>query len=831
MAPGWKRRGGRGRGRGRTDRHSSSSKRSRKSVEDGEERRQSQDRFCKNGTSTQGEKQETKPEVYDNYGSSSSDEEEERPIGQQRVRQELLAALLRGGNDQEENGQWSTYDVDGDMLHSSDAEQESEEELADNENTSTVKTQDIEVKYDDKGGVAVKTTQKKKVEVQKEQSTIVKKEGMEFFDQNHEAEFSLNIEAKGSEDEEEKEDIRQKCEVNQDLFLKHMEFEMDEKVASVVLEKTMQDTVKVKWPVLGQMCISSSLPGHVEPPARIKSDVGPTCLHLSRPLSLTWLATNRVDGKQAKHRRMDDRSTFFTSLQGELFSILNSYRDLLYTERMATVKSEEIRRVYCLHALNHVLKANARVLANNRTLRKRAEREKETRAVTATQKRRLRMRKAATTSKEKTEEVHKVVSSIDDDDKFRDQGFTRPKVLIVLPTRDAALRCVRIFMDLLRPVGEKFQVGHQQRFLSEYGREPDDIPPNLSRPDDFLFMFSGNTDDHFRVGLAVLQRKLRLYSPFYSSDVIIASPLGLRTILGVEGEKQRDFDFLSSIELLVLDQTDMLLMQNWEHVTHLMSHLNRLPLESQGIDFSRVRNWMLHGWASRYRQTVVLSAMAVPQILAIFNHHCHNYRGQVLARTPPKMGSITQVLAQVPHAFHRLESQTYSQLPDIRFQHFVEKVLPQYRDAVMSHTMIFVPSYFDYLRLQNHFEENNLECSYICEYKEGRQVGRARRAFRKGHNRFMLYTERFHFFKRYTIQGVHHLVFYDLPTYPGFYSEVCNMLLAGRAGVQDAGWTCTVLYSRFDALRLAAVVGSERAAQMIASSKSVHLFVTGDTVG
>lgn len=53
-------------------------------------------------------------------------------------------------------------------------------------------------------------------------------------------------------------------------------------------------------------------------------------------------------------------------------------------------------------------------------------------------------------------------------------------------------------------------------------------------------------------------------------------------------------------------------------------------------------------------------------------------------------------------------------------------------------------------------------------------------------------------------------------------------MLRATAGGEEAAWTCTVLYSKYDAQRLAAVVGAERAAQMLRSKKNVHLFITGE---
>ena len=72
---------------------------------------------------------------------------------------------------------------------------------------------------------------------------------------------------------------------------------------------------------------------------------------------------------------------------------------------------------------------------------------------------------------------------------------------------------------------------------------------------------------------------------------------------------------------------------------------------------------------------------------------------------------------------------------------------------------------------------------------------------------------------RFHLRGVHHIVFYSLPLYPDCYSELVNCLEADGGGV-------TILYSRYDVLQLNRVVGSLRAARMLASQDNMHLLVT-----
>lgn len=64
-----------------------------------------------------------------------------------------------------------------------------------------------------------------------------------------------------------------------------------------------------------------------------------------------------------------------------------------------------------------------------------------------------------------------------------------------------------------------------------------------------------------------------------------------------------------------------------------MNHMNLLPLDSHGVDFSRVRMWSLNNWSKYYRQTLLFGALQDAQINSVFNKYCVNVQGQV--RSPP----------------------------------------------------------------------------------------------------------------------------------------------------------------------------------------------------
>ena len=469
-----------------------------------------------------------------------------------------------------------------------------------------------------------------------------------------------------------------------------------------------------------------------------------------------------------------DANGELTPLQRALSPYVFLCQDVHFAGRTVS-NAEELRRMYCAHALNHVLKTRDRVIKNNGRL-----------------------------------------SHSGSDLELRDQGFTRPKVLFILPTRHSCLRAVNTLVSLAAPEQQE----NRKRFTDAFSIPPDEDSLNESKPADFRELFSGNHDDLFRVGVKLTRKTIKFFSQFYNSDIIFASPLGLRLVIGDEGDKKRDHDFLSSIELVIVDQADALLQQNWDHVLHVFEHLNLIPKDPHGCDFGRVRNWYLDSNARYLRQTLVFSAHGSPELNSLYSKHMSNIAGRL--KTQPEYEGVLTDLGgmQIRQTFVRFESPSPSADPDSRFKFFKAAFVPTItRNAAQgaSGILVFISSYFDFVRARNFFDTLDIPFGAISEESPIADVSRARSHFLSGRLPILLYTGRAHHFRRYEIRGVKEVVCYSLPENQLFYKEIVGGFLMRSVGEGRAeGGRCRakVLFSRWDAMKLERVVGTQRVRAM-----------------
>ena len=129
-------------------------------------------------------------------------------------------------------------------------------------------------------------------------------------------------------------------------------------------------------------------------------------------------------------------------------------------------------------------------------------------------------------------------SSSDTLPEIRDQGFTRPSVLVLLPFRSWALRWIESFTT--HTPKPDCQIENYSRLLNEYALPSDTVDklsssPAGTYPPDHVEMFRGNVDDSFRIGVKYTRKSVKLFANFYQCDLIVASPLGLRMSIEKDG--------------------------------------------------------------------------------------------------------------------------------------------------------------------------------------------------------------------------------------------------------------------------------------------------------
>ncbi|CAJ0584325.1 unnamed protein product, partial [Mesorhabditis spiculigera] len=457
--------------------------------------------------------------------------------------------------------------------------------------------------------------------------------------------------------------------------------------------------------------------------------------------------------------------------RSELFSIVAQYGDFIGVPSDAW----QHRLTYAGHVINHVIQSRTRILQNKKLLEE--------------------------------NESEETINAC------RDQGFARPCSLIMVPFRKDAHEIVELMTRIIFGDGiAKANIGNKKRFDDEFGDTGYRVSGARHADESFKEMMAGNVDDCFRVGIAFSKKEFKLYANFAKSDIILCSPLGLRMMLN--GDAGEDSHYLSSIQIAVVDKCHILYQQNWEHVLAAFNWLNKKPSKIE-TDIRRVRPLYLEDHAKYYCQTLIFSEYQHEQFssLAMRQTFCH--RGLVWHF--PDRQELNKVNVPICQEFHRVKVDKADDASELRFNYFKDKVLGK----LEQHTLVFVPSYFDFVRLRNYMN-TSLESFVQChEYAPDNKLGRARDMFFHGRKKLLLMTERLHFYKRFHIRGVKNIVFYQLPSDPRFYSDIVNMACPEGERLKSI-----LIYTPLDRFRLSNVFGQEMTNSCLKSPQQIQAIVS-----
>jgi U3 small nucleolar RNA-associated protein 25 len=560
---------------------------------------------------------------------------------------------------------------------------------------------------------------------------------------------------------------------------------------------------------------------------------------------------------------------------GTDFGATNVNDDRSILERMNAMHT-----VTAVHILNHVLSSRQEIQQHNQRLSK----QEQSRAKT------------------KTSKDDGIRLAVEDEEWKKDQGYTRPTVLVLLPTRHCCYDYVQILLSLLYdtdgaelPPMTDFApvVDNAERFTLEYG-PPDpkdaDRSPLEQRQQrqrvlrqkgtlwNELFGDHRNDDDDFKIGLQVnLSKKnksavttssaetsesfsgtVKLYSDFYRSDILLASPLGLKmTVASRSQEEEEDddddgdasqgppgrTDFLSSIEICFLARADVLLQQNWDHVTDVLRLLNPLPKSMNDTDFSRVRPYFLADQAKYWRQLILSSRHADPFMTSALKRYASGQGGIVHIKRKWDVEESSLQAVRWPgtkQVFQRVPTTaSFASAGTDRVQYFLRHIWPELERQKQAHTLVFIPSYFDFVALRNILLQRQndgvarIDFVSVTEYARVSEVSRGRARFLQGRKEVLLYTGRAHFFLRHAIKGVRHLIFLGLPEDASFYAEHVNRLNGGwspssfaSSEAPESSHSCVALFTKYDSYALERIVGSANCRRMLQGESSTFSFTS-----
>ena len=480
------------------------------------------------------------------------------------------------------------------------------------------------------------------------------------------------------------------------------------------------------------------------------------------------------------------------------FKYLDNYRDIQINAGDYE-KRHDMMKVYLFHILNHILKRKEEIEVNNNIYN--VVNDESMNTTEAITKELFRSHDAEFIAKYHKEHSSSQVNNNDEFIKYqmnikskystkdndtvniKDQGFTCPKILILVPNKKHAKTLIEELIQLYSN-GSWKGISHKSKFKEDFQE------------------FSSN-DDHFRLGLkfSFFDNKLDLYTSFDESDIIIASPLGLKLASptsdsnsnsGSDNFKNKKiYDFLSSIEILLVDFSEMFIYQNIEHLNEILTFLNKPPKNNQNIiNIDRIKETYINNYSIHLRQSIFVSEFKTLDIDILFNEHCNNINGKVIfdEMYVNQVDKIKNDLSEKYSSLHkskeyeiRFEFKMLFGLKgendyDDKFNYFTKNVWHNLYESFDKHTIIFIASTFDYYRVKSFFKQTSKSVCFIFEDSDKKDWQRYRKYFEDGKYKFMLFSERGYVYRKINLKFAKNIFFYSLPEDPKIFYDMIQLI-------------------------------------------------------
>jgi U3 small nucleolar RNA-associated protein 25 len=418
---------------------------------------------------------------------------------------------------------------------------------------------------------------------------------------------------------------------------------------------------------------------------------------------------------------------------------------------------------------------------------------------------------------------------------FRDQGTNRARVCVLSPFRSNCFEIVSNIFTLLDLSPD--QVGNGENFVEEY-KDQDVRNMHAKNWEDWRReLFKGHYDDNnyddFIVGITFGFGKVKLFFPKTADklchmDMIIASPLALSRIAAEDHktvkkhEKQKNdridledeeqgpseeedeiaipMDFLSSLDMLVVDRADALRMQNWDNLIDVVAACNRKPVAIISTEIDRIEPKFLDQASGEFRQTLVICGSTNSDK---FSSLFASSQDPVVVGTTDALWSGRSLNRALKHG---IKQQFFINVSDV-FDHFRSKYWKDIGGDEIRRLIIVVSHDQDYAQLRDFLENNEgLENCYLVESEiasHRRKLKEILKLFKTGVSRVIVVSERLLWYQRIRILTGAHVLFFGAPVNDSVYADIlCDVEDAGRC-------TSVCLHTPAEVIARRRIVGSK----------------------